>query len=259
MDLLTADDLSSVLEHLSLKSIHHVAEVCQQLRAASKAKVKEMSALESFRIIERTPARPLRNALRRPCFVEFCGPLLAVTNRWDVRGWALEHTTPHRRLLHQLTPTAFRGQIGRVHLINVETPCVETSCGSFGVNRAAEETDQELNEPRGLSYEGGSGTLYVVDAKNARLRPLVGGSFCEGWDLEGSGLGGPLVAQDVAVLPDRRLCITRAFDKQARRPSIDQCLIVKPAPPSKERGSAEASAEAPLSPLSFGPYGTTGG
>ena len=221
MDVLTADDLSSVLDHLSLKSIGRVATVCRQLHAASQAKVVEMSALESFCTIERAQEGPMRNALRRPCFVEFCGPLLAVTNRWD---------------------------IGRVHLINVETACVETSCGSFGCDHTAEEDDQELNEPRGISFESGTETLYVVDAKNERLRPLdmkpLSRGFMPGWDLEGSGLGGTLVAQDVAVLPGGQLCVTRAFDKQKKRPAIDQCMIIR---------------DAPLTPLRFGPYGTTGG
>ena len=74
----------------------------------------------------------MRSALRRPCFVDFCGPsMLAVTNRWD---------------------------IGRVHLLNVETSSVETSCGSFGGPHDAEETDQELNEPRGVCFDSGSGS-----------------------------------------------------------------------------------------------------
>ena len=69
MDVLTADDLSSVLDHLPLKSIGRIAAVCRQLHAASKAKVVEMSALESFCTIERAQEGPMRNALRRPCFV----------------------------------------------------------------------------------------------------------------------------------------------------------------------------------------------
>ena len=237
MELLTADEVSSILDHLSLKTVGRIAAVCRQLHAASKAKVVEMSALESFCTIERAQEGPMRNALRRPCFVEFCGPLLAVTNRWD---------------------------IGRVHLISVEMSRVDKSCGSFGGDRAAEETDQELNEPRGVSFDSGSGTLFVIDAKNERLRPLVRGSgFSAGWDLEGSGLGGSLVAQDVAVLPDGRLCVTRAFDKTTKRPAIDQCLILQPAPepaPASQGGSEEGgSVDAPLTRLRFGPYGTTGG
>ena len=241
MDVLTADELSSVLDHLSLKSICRIAVVCRQLHAVSKAKVVEMSALESFCTIERAQEGPMRNALRRPCFVEFCGPLLAVTNRWD---------------------------IGRVHLINVETSSVETSCGSFGGPHGAEETDQELNEPRGVCFDSGSGsgsgTLYVVDAQNARLRPLVtfnplGRGFSAGWDLSRGpsefARDSSLVPQDVAVLPDGRLCVTRAFDKQKKRPAIDQCMIIQPAPASSEGGSVDT----PLARLRFGPYGTTGG
>ena len=230
MDVLTADDLSSVLDHLSLKSIGRIATVCRQLHAASQAKVVEMSALESFCTIERAQEGPMRNALRRPCFVEFCGPLLAVTNRWD---------------------------IGRVHLINVETSRVETSCGSFGCDHTAEEDDQELNEPRGISFDSGLEILYVVDAKNERLRALDlpaarrSRGFMPGWDLYGTGhelprQGGTLVAQDVAVLPGGQLCVTRAFDKQKKRPAIDQCLILR-------------DGELSLTPLRFGPYGTTGG
>ena len=240
MDVLTADELSSVLDHLSLKSICRIAAVCRQLHAASKAKVVDMSALESFCTIERAQEGPMRSALRRPCFVDFCGPsMLAVTNRWD---------------------------IGRVHLLNVETSRVETSCGSFGGPHDAEETDQELNEPRGVCFDSGSGsgsgsgTLYVVDAKNARLRPHVRGrGFSAGWSLGSQGpnertIADELVAQDVAVLPDGRLCVTRAFDKQKKRPAIDQCMIIEPAAASK--GGAVGS---PLTRLRFGPYGTSGG
>ena len=64
MDVLTADELSSVLDHLSLKSICRIAAVCRQLHAASKAKVVDMSALESFCAIERAQEGPLRSALR---------------------------------------------------------------------------------------------------------------------------------------------------------------------------------------------------
>ena len=278
MDELPSDALSSILEHLSLRGLHRAAAVSQRWAVLTRFMVAEWAAFESSGAIVRADEGPMRNALRRPCFLalfqnagcDMPSEMAATASSTvdDAGDDHLHHPTEFDDHLHH--PTALlavtnRWDIGRVHAVAVEGACVHRSFGSFGDGHSAAGADQELNEPRGVAAcRRGSGALYVVDGQNARLRPLVEGSFREGWALVPSdkkrALG--LEAQDVAVLPDGRLCVTRAFNVQRAAGGLGAgwlpaakghslCIIFEPTAPAQVAAGRGGGGGA----LHFGRYG----
>ena len=89
-----------------------------------------------------------------------------------------------------------------------------------------------------------------------------GSGFGAGWHLDGSGLGGSLVAQGVAMLPDGRLCVTRAFNVQRAAGGLGAgwlpaakghslCIIFEPTAPAQVAAGRGGGGGA----LHFGRYG----